>query len=1505
MTAIYTPAPPTQTESRPAPTGRPRSADRWDRRAARILCLLLAFVGTWPLIAVSLVRSPWILRWVAQETQQLLRQQGITATYAPSLRLWPLAVALDGVRVDASDKGPAVLECKRVLVRPKLFGLLAGKLAIDEIDLDEPHIRAVIRNGRVANLNLPEAQSASAGRPVIRAPFDVFSVTEGFVDLDIDGVRFDARSIDIDATADDDPLRGSTFEVAVRTGRADLHRARLRADGSISHDDDALCSLEARVRVEPDAILVRRLDASGMADVDASANTTPPCGADPADSRRVKLSVGHLHIGLPQDPASQPSIDGHVRARVPVRLAARAANLPPTEGWTGFDADVRYAKDTLLPDLSGTFEAHDVKVAQYALADLHSEIIIRRNVIRSPRTTLQLANGTVTLSDTLVDPLTGGGKLSTRLDAVDVDFTALMRDLGVHPNSWVGWDVRELHVPLLSGGLGPLKLDGDFTAKTYSFGVYDRPAASPARERLFGFSDAQLAGRVHVRADALNFVDVQAKLPRSRIDGASVSIGFHNDLRVDVPHVQANLDDLSPIGTVPIHGSLEASARVGGKFNHPEPEGDIQAVLGFVVADVAFGDVSAGHVTVDTTKTEVALTGLRVKRKDSAYEVPSAKLRFGGTRGFEVDAVGASEAFRLRDILSMFALDDDPRFEGLDATIATRADVHVALGGPEDACGGGYIAISTKAHLRDVAIFGERFAQGDADMSLRWFDRQRGLPGAELEVRSFLLDKVAPAAGARASETGTVLGSASLKPGGVIAANVLLQNIPLSRIDALGRLATQMDGRISGVAHVTGDLDDFQPEPGLVTRAEIDVTSTRARGVVLPSSHLDVRMTHTVPWQRRSFGRTKCGAPIGPPFDKQSYASDTAAHGEWDVSGDLLGDTVHLRNVVLTRSRSPHVSGRALLRGLDLGPFARILGLDGAEGEDAARAPAAGPIAGQIWGELIVDDLPVTRPSQARASLFLGPTIMSRGAQKLTLAPPSEPVVLTGDTLTMPALAVTLDSPDGFSGRFVLTGGATRVSSDPTIDLQARLDPVDLAILRHLVPRVDRASGRLEGSLRIKGRAASPLVTGELHVSGDDVEIRGAPSAITDVRVDVNASENEVTATGKGNFAGGLVSFEGSAPVRGFELGALASRITVRGVHMVPAEGVSATFDADLELAYDRKAQGGVAPALPRMTGNLTIGTLAYTRPITFNFDLASTRAKRTEVNAYDPALDFVVFDVAVRSRAPIQIRNNLVEVQLGVDSGTVEVTGTNQRVGLRGVLRTIPGGRFHFQANDFEVQTGVIRFEDPTRIAPNVDVTAVTEYRRYTDTSAGAAAGAASGGGAAATGSTRGGSLWRIMLHAYGDADDVRIEMTSEPALSQEDIALLLLVGMTRAELDQLQAGGIGESVALNVLGAASGADRAVKQALPIIDDFRFGSAYSTVTGKTEPQLTVGKRLTNDVRASVTAGLSEDRELRSNIEWRLNNRLSLQGSYDNINDVSSSALGNLGVDLRWRLEFE
>ena len=1497
----------------PAVRRRRRRTD-WGRVLARVLCAVLALVGMVPFVTTVVLRSTWARTWAAHQTERLLREQGVVASYTLALHVWPLAVELDDVRVESSDGGAPALTCTRASVRPRIFALLAGKLAIDQVELDEPHVRAVVKDGQIANLALKRSSTAPSSAPKwpTRAPFNGFALTDAALDLDIEGTQVVAKSLDLDVVTDQGETELPAFEVSVRAGQATVHHTHALPSGGVATDDDALCSIEGRARIESTDLLVRRLEGVGSADLEPAAGTTPSCDLPADDKRRVELSLGHLHVGFPGPDVKIPPIDGHVRVRAPIGIAERLASIPETDGWIGLDADVRYAQDSILPDVSGNLEAHNVRLLQYSFAsELHSQFAVRNNVVTSPTTTLRLGNGLVTLTDTVVDPLAKGARVEkTRVDVAGEDFTALLRDLGVHRSSWVGWDIREVHTTTVSGTIVPLKLDGELTAKTYTFGVYDRPAEDKARERIFGVAEAQIATHLAIRPDALRFENVHVTMPHSQIDGGLVSIGFHNDLIVEVPHMVADLEDVSPIGPVVLKGKVEAAAKVEGKFNKPLPEGDIKSVSGLVVSDVSFGDISGGHVKVDVEAPQVDFTDVHGKKGDSPYDVPTATLRFG--KGFAVDAFGQSPGFGLRDLLSMFALDQDPRYDGLDARIATRANVHVALGGPEDVCGSGYIAVDAKSELSAVGIYGEHFAKGDADVSMRWYDRQQGIAGADVDVRSFVLDKIQPPTGTRAGATGTVLGSASVRRGGDVTANVMIENVPLSRVDALGTLGSDVEGAVSGVAHVTGNLDDARPDAQLVARAELDVGGMRLREISFPPSHLDVGMTQRFPQQTRSMGRTKCGASIAPPFDKAAYQADTSSHGQWTLSGSLLGGTVSLTDVVVTRARSSHLTGRVSVRGLDLGALARVRAAGKEQSDDTVVRASSSDIGGQFWGEIIADDVPLDDPARAKVRIFLGPTVVSRGGQKLTLQPPSVPLLVADDALSMPPLEVTLQTPEGFQGGFVVTGNVTKLVTDPTLALDARLQPVDLAVLQRLVPKIERASGKLEGNLHLTGHASSPTIAGDLHATAEDIEVQGLPSAVTDVKVDVHASATELSAAGAAKFAGGTVALNATMPVRGTELGALDSRITARGVRLTPADGVAATFDADLVVAYDPNGHGNEGGAnLPRISGDVTIDSFAYTRPISLATDLTSlgARAKRTQVTAYDPALDLVSFDVRVRSRAPLVVKNNLVEVQLSIDSGALEVTGTNQRLGLRGELQTLPGGRFHFQSSEFDVRQGLIRFEDPTRIAPNVDVTAVTEYRRYTDTSASAAAGAGTGAGtgpaAASVGSTRGGSLWRITLHAYGDADNLRVDLTSEPSLSQEDIVLLLAVGMTRAELDQLQASSIGASIALNYLGAASGASNAVKQALPVIDDFRFGSAYSTVTGKTEPQLTIGKRLTNDVRASVTAGLSEDRELRSNIEWRLNNRFSVQGSYDNINDVSSSTLGNLGVDLRWRLEFE
>ena len=106
---------------------------------------------------------------------------------------------------------------------------------------------------------------------------------------------------------------------------------------------------------------------------------------------------------------------------------------------------------------------------------------------------------------------------------------------------------------------------------------------------------------------------------------------------------------------------------------------------------------------------------------------------------------------------------------------------------------------------------------------------------------------------------------------------------------------------------------------------------------------------------------------------------------------------------------------------------------------------------------------------------------------------------------------------------------------------------MDLAVLQRLVPKVERASGKIEGSVHVTGKAKAPAIAGELHAAGEELAVHGLPSALTDIRLDVRASATELAASGKAKFAGGTVSLVASVPVRGFEVGALDSHITVRG----------------------------------------------------------------------------------------------------------------------------------------------------------------------------------------------------------------------------------------------------------------------------------------------------------------------------------------------------------------------
>jgi translocation and assembly module TamB len=943
------------------------------------------------------------------------------------------------------------------------------------------------------------------------------------------------------------------------------------------------------------------------------------------------------------------------------------------------------------------------------------------------------------------------------------------------------------------------------------------------------------------------------------------------------PGARIDLADISPIVGIPIAGKADVDA---------DMTGDPPAVLltgNLKVQDFVFGGFPFGSITsakVRFVPLVLDLIDVQAKKGKSDYSMPSGRLNFDGPASLVTDARVKSPNFDVRDFFHMWHFDVDPRFDDIRGQTALDATVHYVLGGPEDRCGSGNLRVAGGAKLGALDLFDEHYDSGDADFDFRWSDRDATYQGVDLSVPSMTLRK----------GTGTLVGSLGMRQGAQIYGHFVGSALPLSHLNALPNLLRGAEGQLSAVAEVGGTID------AMTLSASGRISPLRVGRATLPASRFEVSLVPIVR-EQKVVGTTRCGKPIGGPFDRSEYDAD-ASSGTFHTSGELFGGQIKFDDLTISRQRAKVVRGDVDFRGLDLGVLAE---LSEALGDSETR------LDGKLSGKLSLRELHTKTPLESRVELALSEWDVTRKGYRVELASGSRPIVFDNGRFSLPGVGFTATTPSGQRVTFDAQGSIYNVSTFPQIKGKLTLRPMQLSSLVGIIPRAERAEGTLSGELEVQGPLFAPRFSGGFDLEQGELAIHGLPLPVSDIQMALRIDGNELRIErGSAKVGAGTVQISGAAPLLGMNLGAARFAITARSLALPMNDGIHAVADADLSVAFKPTAPGAERE-LPRVTGDVTLRSFAYTRPVTMTADISTLaqRGKRTEVNTYDPADDLVQFEVRLRSLKAMKLQNNLIDAELDVADEGLLLAGTNGRFGLRGAVTLHPRGKIFLRRSEFEVTQGRVRFDDLTRIAPEVDVTAVTEYRRYqTNTPATSAPTAVTSSGGSSAPTSQGGR-WRIQLHAHGDADKLKVDLTSDPALAQDDIFLLLTVGLTRAELDQAQSASVGSSVALEALGSISGADRAVRDAVPLIDEFRFGSAYSSRTGRTEPTVTIGKRLSKRIRANVTSGVADSREVRSNVEWQLSPRVSVEGSYDNVNDISSSTLGNLGADVRWRLEFE
>jgi translocation and assembly module TamB len=360
--------------------------------------------------------------------------------------------------------------------------------------------------------------------------------------------------------------------------------------------------------------------------------------------------------------------------------------------------------------------------------------------------------------------------------------------------------------------------------------------------------------------------------------------------------------------------------------------------------------------------------------------------------------------------------------------------------------------------------------------------------------------------------------------------------------------------------------------------------------------------------------------------------------------------------------------------------------------------------------------------------------------------------------------------------------------------------------------------------------------------------------------------------------AGGRVGLRGEAALEGRGIGGYDLQLEAENIGLKPRDGIALEFDGRGKLSWKR------GDRLPLLSGLLRIDEFAYTRPIEMERTLGEMYGpERAEVQGYDPEADLLAIDIQLEQQKPLYIRNNLIDAELRLvnDKLPFRLLGTDQRFGLLGNM-SVRKGTVRFRETTFDIRQGDIHFGDETRIDPNFDLRATTDVERQT-----------------------GQTDWHIEIHAFGNRDQFQFELSSDPYLTEDDIALLLTMGMTQSELAQVDTSDLTSTAALEALATVTGVEREVQRALPQIDDFHIASSYSELSNRTEPQLVIGKRIAENVRLRASTGIAESRDFGAGVELQLNDKTSVQAVYNNQNSESSSQIGDVGVDLKWRLEFD
>ena len=668
---------------------------------------------------------------------------------------------------------------------------------------------------------------------------------------------------------------------------------------------------------------------------------------------------------------------------------------------------------------------------------------------------------------------------------------------------------------------------------------------------------------------------------------------------------------------------------------------------------------------------------------------------------------------------------------------------------------------------------------------------------------------------------------------GDVTFDMTAQNVLASRIEHVAKLTPPLDGQLAGRLSGTGRITKGSFE---LTAATVDLAG---KGITVDDEPIgDLTLA----------AETK-GTEMTVRAGGNIRESTVEANGKWRLEGDAPGEAT----VKFSRLSIDSLHDLAMLGGKE-------------------DRPAAPPFEGFVEGGATIT-LPLQKPDAFRAKVTLAAVqVNPRPSQTLRLGVQQQDVILKNSQPLV--VDITNDraqlSPGQFTGRNtnVSVEGAIPFRGTSGADFSVRGN-IDLVILQ-LVNRDLAAKGVANLQISIRGNLQNPNVNGRLQFSKASLSYSDLPYVVDNADGSIAFDRNRATIEKlTAETGGGTIAFTGSLDFGAaldsgtplvYRLQAEARRVRIR----LPQD-LSTTFDASLRLTGASDAS--------TLAGSVTLNRASFNPRSDLFALLAQASAPAQVPTAPNEYLQGMRFDVRIQSASNFQVETSLTrDVESEVD---LRLRGSPLQPVLLGTV-SINQGELQVLGTKYTINRGDIRFLNPVKIEPTVDMDLETKLRGVT-----------------------------VNVTLAGSPNNLTMNWSSDPPLQQSEIIALLAAGRDPTLVGNQAAPGVSTAGSNTFAAAGTGL---VGQALNAQLSSRLQRFFGATRVKIDPtllgvdnlpqaRLTWEQQVSKDVTLTYITNLNRTQEQLIQVQWDL--------------DKSWSAIflrdpnGVFGVDFQFRKRFK